>query len=435
MPSHWTYDDVVAGGDLMQGDIISRSSDIVSLLKEVYPYFCDERYIGFLVTTQSCDLVRRSGKLCKAQYISLAVVRELRPLLPELLADICGSGIPGVYKKESRYLAEQLLVKIINQNEQSRGIFYLHQDADIGIGAPSIALLRVTFSLRRKHYDILVNSRSGRVRGEFANKLGWLSGNLFSRVATPDWDDQENDGEASRKQAKSLLRLVSETDDQNWVSEEWIREAQRKSVDLTDLAPQTAHSQLEKHAPLEPIEVVLQRMEVIGRELWAGRELKQALQKSREYVETFAKVLVDAVEGLSGEDRIKVTSHLCADEQFIATACGNVSSDAKKVFKKITPTPVQSLLEALSQQRGAIKPLVDKLNETLSNLEISVPDLNVGNATLFSDEVLDHVRVAAEALESEFTERLAELVKRLRTDAHVKTAFRRSSQMQSAILD
>lgn len=210
MPSHWTYGDFGAADDLFQGDIISRSNELVGMLRGVFPYFCDERYIGFLVTTQSCDLVRRGTNPCKAKYISLAVIREVRPLLPEMLEELCGTGVRGIYKKESRFVAEQLLVRIINQNEQARGVFYLHPDADAGIATPSVALLRVTFSLRRQHYDLLMDSRCGRMQGEFANKLGWLSGNLFSRVATPDWNDQEGDTNAASKQAKQLLRFITE---------------------------------------------------------------------------------------------------------------------------------------------------------------------------------------------------------------------------------
>ena len=81
------------------------------------PYFCDDRYTGFLVATQACDTVRRGKKPCKAKYITLAVIRELQPLLPEILQEVCGAGVDGVYKIERRWLAEQKLTSIINQND------------------------------------------------------------------------------------------------------------------------------------------------------------------------------------------------------------------------------------------------------------------------------------------------------------------------------
>src|SRR5207247_8080250 len=94
---------------------------------------------------------------------------------------------------------QQFLERVINQNEQAHGLFYLHPDADVGIAVPAAAMLRVSISLRsREHYNVLKAARCGRLRAEFRNKLGWLTGNLYSRVDTPDWADEDGGAEASK---------------------------------------------------------------------------------------------------------------------------------------------------------------------------------------------------------------------------------------------
>ena len=158
-------------------------------MAQVHAHFCDEKYLGFLVVTQNCDLVKRTGR-CKTHHVSLAVIRALDDLMPVLLDELCGTGIPGVYEEESKPRACQLLERILNQNEQALGMFYLHPDSDAGIAVPSVALLRVTISFRAEHYTHLQEARVGTLELQFASKLGWLLGNLYARMATPDWSDQ-----------------------------------------------------------------------------------------------------------------------------------------------------------------------------------------------------------------------------------------------------
>ena len=82
----------------------------------------------------------------------------------------------------------------------------------------SVALLRVKFSLRSEHYKILQQSRRLGLSDPYASKLGWLVGNLYSRVATPDWEDQESKKNASKVQAKKILDVVTLASGENWVS-------------------------------------------------------------------------------------------------------------------------------------------------------------------------------------------------------------------------
>ena len=92
--------------------------------------------------------MRKGG--CKAKHISLAVVRPLSALVPTVLEEMCQSPRPGVFAKDRREDAEDFLRKVLNQNEQAQGWVYLHPDADVQIGEPAVAMLRISISLRSK---------------------------------------------------------------------------------------------------------------------------------------------------------------------------------------------------------------------------------------------------------------------------------------------
>ena len=167
-PAHWTYEDCADHPDLAQGDIIKATEQVKSVLKEVHPDFLDGKYSAFLVLTQTCDLVRRGGGNCASRYINLAVVRPLVAVLttrldqtcrPVKLGDVC---VKGLYLTEKKLKARQLVTRILNQNEQKLGLFYLHPDVSVHIAQPSVALLQVSIALRaREHYTALVEARTG----------------------------------------------------------------------------------------------------------------------------------------------------------------------------------------------------------------------------------------------------------------------------------
>jgi hypothetical protein len=192
MPSHWTYASSCApDNDLQQGDILAVSKELQDLFHEVHPHFCDPKYLAFIILTQSCDLMRHNG-MCSVRYINVAAVRSLSACLTTLLDTVCEPLTPGIYSEADRNKAQLLLDRIFNQNELKLGLFYLFPDADVGIVEDAIAFLRVSVAFRVDHYDLIRRSRSGRLTSEFANKLGWLAGNLFDRVGTPrDWTKEE----------------------------------------------------------------------------------------------------------------------------------------------------------------------------------------------------------------------------------------------------
>lgn len=263
-PTHWTYQQVdPKNSDLFQGDIISRTDALDKVIGEVHRHFSDPKYLAFVVTTQTCDLVVRQGE-CKTRHISLAVIRALDDLIPELLQELCGTTYKKVFEQDSRLQAKQLLDKILNQNEQSRGMFYFHPDADVGIAAPSVALLRVSITFRTQHYSMLKEARSGRLSTEFRNKLGWLTGNLYSRVDTPDWSDDEGGKERSEKILEDLLDREGEN---VWVPSSWIAVARRKKFDLDALPSDDARKVLQEHAPKPAQEIVIDRVQALSSQL------------------------------------------------------------------------------------------------------------------------------------------------------------------------
>lgn len=234
MPSHFTYAEFEPGSDLEQGDILQPTVALREVLGEVHRHFLDTKYIGFLVTSQTCDLVRGRGDPCSSRYINLAVVRRLASVLPRLLNRECVQVAPNVFTSESKQKAHDLLARVFNQNERSLGLFYLHPDADVGIGDRAVAQLQVSIALRAKeHYDSVVGARSGRLAPQFQSKLGWMVGYLYSRVATEDVNESLLSSWAS-----DVLRGSEEGEEQvAWVPAASARLAESKGVPFAGKTP------------------------------------------------------------------------------------------------------------------------------------------------------------------------------------------------------
>ncbi|SEA17271.1 hypothetical protein SAMN05216411_105153 [Nitrosospira multiformis] len=100
--THWTYSSSVEiGDDLEQGDILKPSAELRELLQDVHHHFVDDKYVGFLVAAQSCDLVRRGG-IPKAPYINLAVIRPLGSVVHKLIAQVYTPLQSGVYRQSQK---------------------------------------------------------------------------------------------------------------------------------------------------------------------------------------------------------------------------------------------------------------------------------------------------------------------------------------------
>ena len=234
MPVHWTYDDFGPEDDLFQGDILEPTDKLRKILHTVHPHFLDPKYTSFLLITQSCDLAVRKGKY-STQYLSIAVIRPLEVMLHDFVSVVCRTVGNGVYTKETKGAARQLLERLFNQNEQSLGLFYLHPDRFSGIDIPSVSLLRVSVTLRVDHYPVLKEARRGRLSSEFRSKLGWLVGNLYSRIGTQDWNEDPQRIEMLSGLIKQFLDSAQESYEPIWVPESWVTAAKEAGVKLDEL--------------------------------------------------------------------------------------------------------------------------------------------------------------------------------------------------------
>lgn len=250
MTSHWTYTECDQNSDLEQGDILLPSPPLKGILKSYHSHFANDKYVGFMVATQSCDLVRRNDSPPKAPYITVAAIRPLESVAYGLLTQVANELGPGILRKEDKWVAQGLFQRIFNQNEQALGLFFLQEDLDSGIAQPSVALLRVTVALRNEHYQILKESRAGRLTDEFRAKLGWLLGNLFARPATRDWSEMEKGG---AKKLEALVKKYVESphgrSKLNWIEAELVKTAEDQGLDIAA----TPMEELEKFRPLPPI--------------------------------------------------------------------------------------------------------------------------------------------------------------------------------------
>lgn len=261
-PVHYTYKSFSPEDDLCQGDILELTESIRSVLESVHPHFLETKYTGFLVLTQTCDLVRHGNAQCKSRYINLAVIRPLEDVLWNFLDKTCqkvqiaDEGIKGFYLLESKSKAHELLRRVVNQNEQALGVYYLHHDGTIGIVDPSVALLQVSIALRaRQHYNTLVEARRGRLTDQFRDKLGWLIGNLFSRVAT---DDLPVD-----KQNEIFRKFLDYKEDRDytpcWIPCENVELADKRDFNIHGLSRKEIADYLKQTKPEQPKEIAIKQ--------------------------------------------------------------------------------------------------------------------------------------------------------------------------------
>lgn len=191
---HFTYHLPLDDENLHQGDVISRTNEVNALIKEVHPHFDDPvKYPFFLVLTQTCDLVKRDNKSCKARYISLAVVRPLTDVLNRIVQDKQYKPFQienGIISIESIEKVKQQLARIINNNEPE--YFYIYRQPSSGIVEDQSAFLKVSIAIRADlHYDSLLLAKVLQWKEAFEHKLGYLVGTSYSRIGTEDWPEKD----------------------------------------------------------------------------------------------------------------------------------------------------------------------------------------------------------------------------------------------------
>lgn len=85
--------------------------------------------------------------------------------------------------------AKQLVERHINNTEPE--FFFLPSSGHPNIPEDLVVFLRLTIALRKEHYDALAQAKIAELADVFQAKLGWLKGNIYSRVATPDIEERD----------------------------------------------------------------------------------------------------------------------------------------------------------------------------------------------------------------------------------------------------
>lgn len=186
---HFTYQPSESK-HLQQGDLIRRTAAVEELLKTVHPHYASSgNYQFFIVLTQSCDLVRRDGVQCKSRYVTIAAVRPLGLVLDREIEKIQHSKVErtlGFCNSDKQSKIVQFMERLLNNNAPD--YFYLHREPKVQLNEDHCAFLHLSVTVKSElHYTTLLEARFLSLTQSFQHKLGYLVGNLYSRVGTDDW--------------------------------------------------------------------------------------------------------------------------------------------------------------------------------------------------------------------------------------------------------
>lgn len=204
---HFTYAQRPNCNTLCQGDVIKITDELRDVLETYHSYFINNQYTYFIVLTQSCDLVRRDGKMCKSPYITLAAVRTFSDYLRKTIGnEYYVESVNSILLLESGNKEKKCYEAIerLYNNTESDYFFLFHEDA-FKFYEDMVAYLKVSIPLKNEHYDICLAGKILELSDEFKAKLGWLVGNMYSRVGTHDWDDKMGKSEREAM-IQSVLR-------------------------------------------------------------------------------------------------------------------------------------------------------------------------------------------------------------------------------------
>jgi hypothetical protein len=151
----------------------------------------------------------------------------------------------NVCSKEHKLELKRFLQRLLNNNNPD--YFYLHEEPEYGLFESACAFLRLSISLRAyQHYEACLNARKVSLEDVFQAKLGWLVGNAFSRVGTPDWTNHY-----SRKRFDKIVKDILDKLWQ-WVDDRKLTKAQETApADITDWEQMDIRQYIE-NAPLIP---------------------------------------------------------------------------------------------------------------------------------------------------------------------------------------
>ena len=181
----------VDASSLRQGDLLLKTDALKAAISVAHSYYAEaEDYTHFLVLTQSCDLVRRGGKP-KSRYITVAAARPLSVVVARVLEKyrFPKFDFPFVVCPSSNAVSAQHFLERLLHNTED-GYFFIRKDEARGINQDLCVFLPLSIALRVDHYDVCLSTKIAQLDNIFAAKVGWLAGNQYSRVATPDVEEK-----------------------------------------------------------------------------------------------------------------------------------------------------------------------------------------------------------------------------------------------------
>lgn len=181
---------------LQQGDLLKRTDRLAEAINQAHSYYADAPdYSHFLVLTQTCDLVRRKGGRCNSRYITICAVRPLSLFVARQFESytqpLDGCPVP-IGDRANKVLAQQFLGRIVNNTVD--GMFFIPKGTAPTVDEHLCAFLPLSIALQVGHYDTCLTAKVAQVKEIFAAKIGWLAGNQYSRVATPDIHENNDPG-------------------------------------------------------------------------------------------------------------------------------------------------------------------------------------------------------------------------------------------------
>jgi hypothetical protein len=244
---HFTYDNErFSTIELMQGDVLRRTPELDGVLETVHPHFYQHpKNLYFLVLTQSCDLVpRRPTNICKAPYIAIAPVRSLELVIERQVAQYRSadvrSDLPVIGTKAKTKISE-FLGRLLNNNEP--GFFYLDSEGT-DLATDCVAFLNLSIAIKTElHLNTCIAAKMLQLTDTFQAKLGWLVGQMYSRVGTQDMDYSR-----STKKISDALKSVA-----LWIDDAAIKAIEQKFEEIQDAEPGKQISEREITAAVRAI--------------------------------------------------------------------------------------------------------------------------------------------------------------------------------------
>ena len=257
------YNEPIDTNQLSQGDILSNSDYLKELLEAFYPGVAGNAYCYWMIITQSCDLViREEGGSCSAPYLNLAAVSEFDDFFDKYVSDYQKHEVERrgrLVEERRKNVIHNFLARLFNNNQDD--YFYLPENVNKDFHA-GVALLRLTISIDAKdHYAGCLNLKKLELNDSFKAKLGWIVGNIYSRIGTEDWTSHQMTTEDYEAWITKTLE-----DSFAWIDRRVLLELRKSEIDLVQLSEKDIRIHALKMKPpsqmiklLEEVDKILQR--------------------------------------------------------------------------------------------------------------------------------------------------------------------------------